>query len=119
MKNRFTTTAVALALLYAGTTHAFGPGDAERGKMIFNQRCAVCHGEDGRGKNGMAADFVGEWNRLGKPVAELARNIRSGYQTPGKMYTAGSCPAQPFTDRDMEDVLAHMRTAFGPTARFK
>ena len=119
MKNRFSTAAIALALLYAGTAQAFGPGDVERGKMICNQRCSVCHGEDGRGKNGMAADFVGEWHRLSKANAELARNIRSGYQTPGKIYTAGSCPAQAFTDRDMEDVLAYMRAAFGATAGFK
>lgn len=119
MKNRLTTAALALALLYAGTAQAFGPGDVERGRTIFNQRCSLCHGEDGRGKSGMAADFVGEWPRLSKSDAELARNIRSGYQTPGKIYTAGSCPAQVLVDRDMEDVLAYMRTAFGPTAGFK
>ncbi len=95
--------------------HAFsGMGNPERGRMLFNQRCAVCHGEDGRGREGMAADFVGEWHRLTKPDQELSRNIRSGaVRTPGKLYSAGQCPPQMLDDRDMDDLLSHLRNAFG------
>lgn len=107
-----------LALLLVGSVssaHAFsGMGNPERGKMLFNQRCAMCHGEDGRGRDGMAADFVREWHRLTKSDQELSHNIRSGaLRTPGKLYTAGQCPPQMLDDRDMDDVLSHLRSAFG------
>lgn len=105
----------ALLVCSAPMAHAFsGMGNPERGRMVFNQRCAVCHGEDGRGREGMAADFVGEWHRLTKPDQELSRNIRSGaVRTPGKLYSAGQCPPQMLDDRDMDDVLSHLRNAFG------
>lgn len=107
-----------LVLLLAGgfsAAHAFsGMGNPDRGRLLFNQRCAMCHGEDGRGREGMAADFVGEWQRLTKPDQELSRNIRSGTsRTPGKIYSAGPCPPQMLDERDMDDVLSHLRNAFG------
>jgi mono/diheme cytochrome c family protein len=99
------------------TVYAFsGIGDQNRGKMIFMQRCSVCHGEDGRGRDGMAADLVGEWQRLTKSDEELSHNIRSGkLHTAGKIYTAGQCPPQVLDDRDMNDVLAYLRNAYGAT----
>lgn len=105
----------ALLACSAPMAHAFsGMGNPERGRMLFNQRCAVCHGEDGRGREGMAADFVGEWHRLTKPDQELRHNIRSGAaRTPGKLYSAGQCPPQMLDERDMDDVLSHLRNAFG------
>lgn len=88
-------------------------GNSTRGKTVFSQRCAMCHGEDGRGNNGMAADLVGEWQRLTKSDQELKRNIQSGFSTPGKTYTAGQCPPQKLNDRDMEDVLSFLHSVFG------
>lgn len=101
-------------LCCAPAAHAFsGMGNPDRGKMIFTQRCAMCHGEDGRGREGMAADLVTDWHRLTKSDQELAHNIRSGLQTPGKIYTAGPMPPQILNDRDMDDVLAYVRNTFG------
>ena len=95
--------------------HAFsGMGNPDRGRTIFLQRCAMCHGEDGRGQNGMAPDLVGEWHRLTQSDQDLSRNIRAGGQrTPGKIYMSGLKPPQMLNDRDMDDVLAFMRNAFG------
>ncbi len=90
-----------------------GMGNSTRGKTVFSQRCAMCHGEDGRGNNGMAADLVGEWQRLTKSDQELKHNIQSGFSTPGKTYTAGQCPPQNLNDRDMEDVLSFLHSVFG------
>lgn len=98
---------------------ANGMGNPERGKTIFSQRCAMCHGPDGRGNNGMAADLVGEWQRLTKSDLELKHNLQSGFRTPGKMYTAGQCPPQVLNERDMDDVLDYLHSAFGaPQANF-
>ncbi|MBY0575764.1 MAG: cytochrome c [Gallionellaceae bacterium] len=92
-------------------------GNAERGKMIFSQRCAMCHGEDAKGRDGMAPDLIAEWHRLTKSEDELARNIRTGQQTPGgKIYTGGPPPPLTLSDRDMDDVLAYMKSAFGSGA---
>lgn len=108
--------AACLALCFATSiaSAAFtGIGNPERGRMIFNQRCAICHGEDGRGRDGMAANLVDEWHRLTKSDQELALNIRSGLMTPGKIYSAGPMPPQPLGDREMDDVLTYVRGAFG------
>ncbi len=110
-------TFIILIPLLLFSTHAAnaldGMGDSPRGKKIFSQRCAMCHGEDGRGNNGMAADLVGEWQRLTKSDQELKHNIQSGFSTPGKTYTAGQCPPQNLNDRDMEDVLSFLHSVFG------
>lgn len=90
-----------------------GIGNVDRGGMIFNQRCAMCHGENGQGREGMAPSFSEEWHRLTKPDTELANNIRTGQQTSSKIYSSGPPPQLPLSDRDMEDVLAYMRSAFG------
>jgi mono/diheme cytochrome c family protein len=103
-----------LILCSAPAAHASsGMGNSERGKTIFSQRCTMCHGEDGRGRDGMAADLVGEWQRLTKPDLELKRNLQSGLRTPGKIYSAGQCPPHVLSERDMDDVLNFLRSAFG------
>ena len=106
--------AMLLGLAVSISSLAFsGAGNAGRGKEIFKQRCAMCHGTDGRGQNGMAPDFIGEWTRLAKSDEELSQNIRSGaLHTPGKIYMGGQCPPKIMEERDMDDVLAYLRAAF-------
>lgn len=110
---RFACAVLALASIATSAFAFTGIGNPDRGRMLFNSRCAVCHGEDGRGRDGMAANLVDEWHRLVKSDQELARNIRSGFQTPGKIYGAGAMPPQILDDRQMEDVLTYIRGAFG------
>lgn len=106
---------LAFAILCcAPAAHAFTSiGNPDRGRMIFAQQCTICHGEDGRGREGMAPDLVAEWHRLTKSDQELARNIRTGLQTSGKIYSGGPKPPQIMSDRDMDDVIAYMRNTFG------
>lgn len=121
MRFRLHATLAATLCLLSASAAAFpgaGTGNIERGRAIFNSRCAICHGEDGRGKDGMAANLVEEWHRLTKSDSELTKSIRSGLRTQGKNYNAGSCPPQVVSDRDMEDLLTHVRSAFGGTAQF-
>jgi len=94
----------------AGTSSVFG--SASKGKVYFSKRCAMCHGEDGRGNNGMAPDFSVEWDRLAKSDDELAAHIREVYRDPTSKnyYNAGKCPRNPtISDGDMEDILAFLR----------
>jgi len=93
-------------------------GDPTRGKEIYFQRCVMCHGENGDGNNGMAANFREEWHRFTKSDEELAKSIREGFQTPGKHYTAGAMPPQFLTDQELEDVIRFLRETFGTGPAF-
>lgn len=92
-----------------------GFGNADRGGRLYSQRCAVCHGQDGRGENGMAPDFFEEWHRLTKTDEELAGNIRNNFKTPDGFYNAPSCPSHQLTDENLEDIMAYLRQLTGRT----
>jgi len=42
-----------LALLCASGVFAYGQSDANSGQALFKARCALCHGEDGKGKTNL------------------------------------------------------------------
>lgn len=44
---------VLTALLCASGVFAYGQSDANSGQALFKARCALCHGEDGRGKTNL------------------------------------------------------------------
>ena len=105
---------IALTLMWSGIVAAGSSvfGNVPKGKVYFSKRCAMCHGRDGRGNDGMAPDFSVEWDRLTKSDNALAANIRNRYKDPTKdsFYNAGECPRHPsITDDEMEDVLAFLR----------
>jgi cytochrome c oxidase cbb3-type subunit 3 len=90
-------------------------GDSSRGLALFLRNCAGCHGMDGRG--GIAPE-------IGNPIFQKAatdefivRTIRSGRQ--GTAMPAFQRPDAPaFSDQDIADVLAYVRT-FGEHKREK
>jgi cbb3-type cytochrome c oxidase subunit III len=83
------------------------PGDSARGLTLFLRNCAGCHGMHGRG--GMAPE-------IGNPVFQesatnefIIRTIRDGrVGTAMPSFQRAEAPA--FTDRDLADVLAYLRT---------
>ena len=61
--------AAALALaLAAGETRTGSPGDPERGRELYAERCVLCHGERGQGW-----DWSQKVARPPVPVADLSR----------------------------------------------
>ena len=76
-------------------------GDVERGKPLFVEKCAGCHGADARGAIGVAL--------VDKPflyrASDLATTIRRGR---GKMIP------QALTDAQIGDVLAYLRSLRNP-----
>ncbi|MBV8655905.1 MAG: c-type cytochrome [Candidatus Eremiobacteraeota bacterium] len=76
------------------------PGDASRGRALFAENCAVCHGATGTG------DSVGSNNvapSLGNAtVFQVAEAIRSG---PGVMPRFGN---DELTDRDVSDIARYV-----------
>jgi len=86
-------------------------GDPEAGKLIYEQRCAVCHGPQGRG-DGPEAPFLsprpGSLVSAGTSVksdADLLAVIANG-----KPRTAMPAWKDLLTDEQRRDVLAYIRT---------
>jgi mono/diheme cytochrome c family protein len=83
------------------------PGDASNGLSLFLRNCAGCHGMNGRG--GIAPE-------IGNPVFQRAatdefiiRTIRSG-RVATAMPAFQRPEASAFSDQDIADVLAYLRT---------
>ena len=78
----------------------------ERGRVLFVEKCAACHGENAKG--GRGSDLTtGRW-RWGGSDAELMLSIRQGI--PGTQM-----PATVMTEESAEDVIAFLRTLSGET----
>lgn len=78
----------------------FAGGDATHGKALFAERCASCHGPEARGLPALGLNLVE------RPVLDrasvLATTVRKG---------RGRMPPMPdATDRELADVVAHLRT---------
>lgn len=86
-------------------------GDAERGGGLYVEKCAMCHGVDGKGRVGANLnDFPGI------QVSEtLVVTIRSGIAG-GPMPAWGEESGGPFTDQDIADIAAYIKGAFVGTA---
>lgn len=87
----------ALTEIAALPDDPFPPGDIERGKGLFVNKCSACHGGDARGALGVAL--------VDKPLlyraVEFSRTVRRGR---GKMI------AIPLSDAEIGDVLAYLRS---------
>jgi mono/diheme cytochrome c family protein len=86
--------------------------DNERGRTIFNGKCALCHGTDGRGNGPAAAtlspspaDFnaAGFWEKMND--ARITEVIENGH---------GSMPAFTLSPGDIRAVINYMKEAFRP-----
>ena len=93
------------AILIIGAFLIATPGygaDIFNGKKVYKSRCAMCHGDDGKGMMPGAPDFR-RGQKLNKSDARLIKQIKKG---------KGSCP--PFEgiirEKDMQDVISFLRT---------
>jgi len=90
----------AAEALAAMTPEEDGPlagGDSGRGRSLYADRCAGCHGMDARGHIGV---LLVERPLLYR-AADFARVVRRG---------RGKMPPQALTDAEVADTLAHLRT---------
>lgn len=113
MKNRRWLLLCALAIgatvLVYGTAHA--QGDAARGKTLFSNNCAVCHGADANGRVGptLKKDFPAI--RVDAFLKETITNGVDGSVMPAWSRTKGG----PLTDGDIDDIVAYIRSLGRPT----
>ena len=102
-----------------------GP-DVGRGQLVFDRTCALCHGPDGKGKQGQAPPLAGsDWvNAAG--VNRLARIPILGFTGPiqvnGQQYefptgmTPIAATRELMSDEDLANVLSFVRRAWGNKA---
>jgi mono/diheme cytochrome c family protein len=103
---------LAVALLGAAMLAPAGPAQAqvERGKQIYEDKCTLCHGSDGKG-NGPAAssfspppvDFTtpGFWK--GDVDKKIADSIENG---------KGAMPALDLSSKQIREVIDYMKHTF-------
>jgi mono/diheme cytochrome c family protein len=106
MHSRRWTLILLPTLMIASLLHAQKKGDSDKGKALFN-RCAVCHGDSGEGKEAIGKMFGITMPKLGskeaqsKDASALKNIILEGK---GKMKGVS------LSDQEVEDVIAYLRT---------
>ena len=80
-------------------------GDAQAGKTVFDSKCKMCHGADGKGNPVLAKSLKVTFPDLtspdvlkGKSDAEVKKGIVEGYK---KMQ-----PVKGLSDKQLDDVIA-------------
>jgi cytochrome c6 len=91
-----------LLLLALWLPDAARAGDVIKGAQLYRQHCSSCHGTGGRPQMVGAPDFS-QPTALLKPDMTLLQSIRAG---------KGAMPAYQglLRDRDLLDIVAHLRT---------
>ena len=76
------------------------------GEEVYTTYCSACHGTDGQGNDGQAADFVNDKSRLAKADGELFQSIWKG---------KGSMPSWRgiITKKQVQQVILYIRETFG------
>lgn len=113
MKNRrwFLFVALALSATFFIFRTAYAQGNVDRGKAAFLKNCAVCHGDDARGRVGptLKKDFPGI--RVDLFLKETISNGVDGSVMPAWSKAKGG----PLTDAEIDDIVAFIRSLGRPT----
>lgn len=96
-------------------------GGIARGKVVYEQACALCHGSDGLGKPGQAPPFAGSEWVVTDNVGHLIRIPLQGLVGPIKVKGVEWNLAMPamgaaLSDDDLAALLTYMRNAWGNKA---
>ena len=78
----------------------------ENGAKIYREKCQTCHQADGRGQNGLAANFIDD-SILTRPDATLLSSIKNGIE-------GTTMPAWEnlLSEQDRKDVLGWIRSQY-------
>jgi mono/diheme cytochrome c family protein len=86
-------------------------GDPNRGAILFDQNCAVCHGPNGEGRIG--ATLTKNWSSI-RPDLAISSTIARG--VPGTAMPAWSQEhGGPLTEGDIDDIVAFVMTLSAPS----
>lgn len=91
----------------------------ENGAAIYKDHCAQCHGDQGQGKADAYPTLAGNRAVLMPPVTNLVQTLTYGGFGPATHAQPQPYGMPPFvltlSDRDMADVLTHIRQQWGNT----
>lgn len=90
-------------------------GNAENGKALFASTCAVCHGPEGKGVQGLGKDMTTSTFIAGLSDDEMLAFVKTGRPISDPLNTTkvdmppkGGNPA--LTDEQLKDIIAFIRT---------
>lgn len=87
-----------------------------RGKMIYMQRCLVCHQPDGGGVPNLNAPLDGASAVVGKDKAKIIRITLQGMseriEIDGERYNNNMAPQSDLSDQQIADVLTYVRNTW-------
>jgi cytochrome c len=108
-KGIIATSSLAAALLIGGRIFAAAPaGDAEKGKAVFEDNCAVCHNADSDEKKmGPGLKGVTKKAKLKNGKAPSDANIKAIINAGGNGMPAYS---DMLSDEERDNVLAYLKT---------
>lgn len=83
------------------------------GKLLYEQSCLVCHGEDGTGAMPGVADLTDD-DRLKKLTdSQIEHSIRNGVQREGAVLTMPAKGGNPaMSDEDISRIIKFMKKTF-------
>lgn len=98
-----------------GSASAAAPDVLAEGERLYLDRCADCHGRDGRGAPGAYPPLAGNPTVLQPGARNLAQVVRNGTFGPATAVVPHpyGMPPQDFTDAQMAAVLSYVRQAWG------
>ena len=108
LKNQSTATADSKPT----TKHPVTADEKTRGKAIYVDNCASCHGPDGRGVAGVAPALAGASSVAGKQADTAIRAVLQGFEPHGEWGVMPSF-AEVFAPQEVSDVVNYVRTAWG------
>ena len=100
-----------IAVMIVGTSLCFA-GDLAAGKIVYEKKCQICHGDNGEGNPDVAKKLNAEQKPLWseavqkKTDAEFKKMFKEGI---GKMK-----PPKNVSDADMDNVITFVRTLKKP-----
>ena len=98
----------AFCAFVAQSLFADGKGDVKAGKVVYDKKCAACHGPNGEGKPALAKALKVEIRDLGskevqaKTDEQLRKESVDGV---GKMKAVAG-----MSDKEIKDLMAYMRS---------
>lgn len=96
--------------------HLAGNTSMARGKMIYMQRCLVCHQPDGGGVPNLNAPLDGASAVVGKDKAKIIRITLQGMservEIDGERYNNNMAPQSDLSDQQIADVLTYIRNTW-------
>ena len=116
----FVVVMISLTAVTAQTNNKLTAASAARGKMIYLQRCMVCHQADGGGVPKLNAPLDGSTSVNGANIAKLVKNIVKGFndrvEIDGEFYENAMPAAADLSDAQIADVLTFIRTSWSNKA---